>query len=184
MEMPKIPKLIIEDLTQMGLGRPRNRPMRNTQYFLYRDVYKKFWEESALEEFVKGELGQFMQMAMTKRIMLAIEKKLEDWVLSMPTPPPYWICCSQNSEQPNKLDIHVNIPNFLHDCDECVFLGNYEYESRAFDLYYCPKEPTTVLARFGDEGPEYESGMSFVGIVPHLTEARRRWDELTTKGRI
>ncbi len=43
---------------------------------------------------------------------------------------------------------------FRHDCDGCVFLGgNDEY-----DFYICcPKSEASILARCGDEGPNYES---------------------------
>ncbi|HVS78832.1 MAG TPA: hypothetical protein VHD84_00885 [Candidatus Saccharimonadales bacterium] len=59
-------------------------------------------------------------------------------------------------------------PRYEHDCDDCVFLGQWGI----YDLYYCPREPT-VLARTGPDG-EYRSGMCFVGISEPLTEAYNR----------
>ena len=59
-------------------------------------------------------------------------------------------------------------PRYEHDCDDCVFLGQYEI----YDLYFCPGEPT-VIARTGPEG-EYQSGMMFVGVSEPLTEAYDR----------
>jgi hypothetical protein len=47
-------------------------------------------------------------------------------------------------------------PLFKHDCDKCVFLGVYKNH----DLYYCNTEPT-VIARYGDNGCEYFSGIHF-----------------------
>lgn len=48
------------------------------------------------------------------------------------------------------------MPKFQHDCSRCVYLGHFEDH----DLYYCAGEPT-VIARFGDEGPDYGSGLPF-----------------------
>lgn len=45
---------------------------------------------------------------------------------------------------------------FQHDCDDCISLGT----SEEFDLYFCDQCGTsTVIARFGDGGSEYLSGM-------------------------
>lgn len=56
----------------------------------------------------------------------------------------------------------METPTFTHDCAACQFLGKYkrsEWDDRApDDLYYCPKtDGGTVLARYGDDGPEYTS---------------------------
>ncbi len=50
-------------------------------------------------------------------------------------------------------------PLFTHDCDNCKFLGRYD----GHDLYVCPsrERPSrmwSVLARYGNDGPEYASG--------------------------
>lgn len=50
-------------------------------------------------------------------------------------------------------------PVYKHDCHACVFLGRYH----SHDLYICqPGEPVgTIIARHGNEGPDYGSGMEF-----------------------
>lgn len=47
-------------------------------------------------------------------------------------------------------------PVFEHDCDQCLFIGHY----RGHDLYRCPQGGTvvTIVARYGNEGPDYTSG--------------------------
>lgn len=59
---------------------------------------------------------------------------------------------------------------YKHDCDICQFLGTHE----EYDLYYCWQggDPT-VVCRYGDDGPEYESGMFLWTDVPHYREAIR-----------
>ena len=64
----------------------------------------------------------------------------------------------------------METPEFEHDCDHCKFLGHYD---RA-DLYFCGKSRPTLIARWSDDGPDYISGMSFVGKQSHLTEANKR----------
>jgi len=47
-------------------------------------------------------------------------------------------------------------PRYKHDCNQCVFLGH----EREYDLYYCPQEGLpTILARYGNWGGDYLSGM-------------------------
>lgn len=47
-------------------------------------------------------------------------------------------------------------PKFQHDCNSCVFLGNYNGN----DLYYCSQRSfPTLIARHSDEGDDYTSGM-------------------------
>jgi hypothetical protein len=45
-----------------------------------------------------------------------------------------------------------------HDCDSCIFLGNFGTVSgtveRKFDVYFCPTHGD-VVARFGSDGPAY-----------------------------
>jgi hypothetical protein len=61
-------------------------------------------------------------------------------------------------------------PRFTHSCPNCTFLGRFN----EFDLYYCPQgRLPTVLARYGNYGPEYQSGMESTEL-PALAEARRR----------
>lgn len=78
--------------------------------------------------------------------------------------------------------ISVNKPFFTHDCETCIFLGTYfgpvfknGDEEDWYDLYYHYNEyESTVIARYGNEGDQYQSGMNFArpdGIQP-LYEAR------------
>jgi hypothetical protein len=48
---------------------------------------------------------------------------------------------------------------YKHDCKKCIYLGDY----LEYDLYFCEKEPT-VIARYGNEGEEYISGLPFAKI--------------------
>lgn len=63
-------------------------------------------------------------------------------------------------------------PKFLHDCDNCTFLGSFN----GHDLYHCMQDGhmPTVIARFGSEGHKYKSGLVFATTDPELGEARRR----------
>ena len=70
-------------------------------------------------------------------------------------------------------------PLYKHDCGGCRYLGKYHTKETWYDLYYCgsheKKYSNTVIGRFGDDGPDYCSGMSFaeIGHEPYA-EARRR----------
>ncbi len=72
----------------------------------------------------------------------------------------------------------VDWPQFKHDCDECHFLGQYviagscDPDNARFDLYFCEKSLPTVIARYGDNGPDYSSGIG--SKLPQLQEAERR----------
>lgn len=47
-------------------------------------------------------------------------------------------------------------PKFQHDCNKCEFLGHY-YDH---DVYICEREEfprSSVVARYGDDGPAYAS---------------------------
>ena len=56
------------------------------------------------------------------------------------------------------LSEYQDSPVWEHDCNECIFLGLY----LSHDLYYCKKGPgPTLIARWGDEGSEYTSGIQF-----------------------
>ncbi|MHA2427575.1 MAG: hypothetical protein ACXADB_06095 [Candidatus Hermodarchaeia archaeon] len=56
----------------------------------------------------------------------------------------------------------MNEPKFEHNCTGCKFLGHY----LGYDVYICsPNDPqskasglgTSILARFGNDGPDYAS---------------------------
>lgn len=68
-------------------------------------------------------------------------------------------------EMPTKTDA----PKYVHDCDVCVFLGNFE----DMDLYVCRGESGggTYVARQSDQDSDYISGVAFVGKVPAITRA-------------
>jgi len=60
------------------------------------------------------------------------------------------------------------VMRFQHDCKHCVPLGQYQEN----DLYYCDQHGCpTVIARYGNDGPEYTSGMGFAEIDPRLSIA-------------
>lgn len=49
-------------------------------------------------------------------------------------------------------------PFFKHDCDRCRFIGAAEYAGTIADYYHCPGSlGGSLIARYGNEGPEYGS---------------------------
>lgn len=100
-------------------------------------------------------------------------------------------------------------PRFKHDCDACIFLGQWTNRAVVYDLYVCPKEmsvqegSTCCLARFGHDGPDYASmtlsnklwdeSLAAIGgprksmrhcFVPELCEAWRRWSTTRPAGTV
>ena len=70
-------------------------------------------------------------------------------------------------------------PKYQHDCDHCTFLGQWSgiqfdgCDHETMDLYNCGD--STVIARFGNDGPEYTSGLCFAARMnAALGEAKRR----------
>jgi len=61
---------------------------------------------------------------------------------------------------------------WLHDCESCEFLGTVNIDGRTFDLYTCAQGGLgrTFIARYGDDGPDYSSGLNFPS-VPALNAA-------------
>lgn len=60
-----------------------------------------------------------------------------------------------------------NGARYQHDCADCIFLDQY-YD---YDLYYCDhggRTLPTVIARFGDQGPYYTSGISLAKVDRRL----------------
>jgi hypothetical protein len=53
-------------------------------------------------------------------------------------------------------------PRFTHDCRACNFLGHGHLSGQPVDWYTCSvlkgSGARTVIARFGNDGPEYASG--------------------------
>jgi hypothetical protein len=65
--------------------------------------------------------------------------------------------------------VYMNDPQhkyYKHDCNKCVYLGSYSFCKKdlwkKYDLYFCGQGGTgnTLVARYGDEGPEYLSGLT------------------------
>jgi len=80
-------------------------------------------------------------------------------------------------------------PRYGHDCTACVYLGRFE----KYDLYVhatgTTNEISTILARYGDDDPEYYSGLCFcrpyisltgmqIGPKPCMAEGLKRALEL------
>lgn len=68
-------------------------------------------------------------------------------------------------------------PIFKHEgCDRCVYLGPYgdDEASVTHDLWFCDQASRvdTVMARYGDLGWEYHSGLG--SSLPPMREAERR----------
>lgn len=66
-------------------------------------------------------------------------------------------------------------PLYVHDCPSCMFLGQFtDDRSEVHDLYSCRDiMGATVIARWGNDGSEYSSGIVFQDH-PSLREATRR----------
>ena len=84
--------------------------------------------------------------------------------------------------------IYANAPLFQHHCDQCAFLGHHREAATTqqpqfpddgdryvgsgywYDLYACAAT-NTLVARYGDDGPDYTSGLMFVAQHPALRAA-------------
>lgn len=70
----------------------------------------------------------------------------------------------------------METPIYSHDCTDCIFLGSWygptwidQHNEKDFlwwDLYFCKDESPeytskTVVARYGNKGSQYQSGLSF-----------------------
>ena len=76
---------------------------------------------------------------------------------------------------------------YEHDCDKCIYLGPYRgscengYNS-IYDLYFADHggfssvmySGVTVIARYGDGGPDYVSGLTLIDQHEGLKEAKHR----------
>ena len=67
-------------------------------------------------------------------------------------------------------------PIFSHDCDCCTFLGTFKNH----DLYHCFQGGIrpTVIARYGNDGPDYTSGIVFASVNEHIGEGVRLAKEM------
>lgn len=55
------------------------------------------------------------------------------------------------------------MPRYIHDCQQCRYLGPY----KEYDLYVCSHKDQkidTVVARYSSDGPEYYSGVNLVKL--------------------
>ena len=51
-------------------------------------------------------------------------------------------------------------PYYTHDCDKCIYLGGYvDDKEKVWDLYCCSMGHPTIIARYGNEGSHYVSGI-------------------------
>lgn len=61
------------------------------------------------------------------------------------------------------------VMRYSNDCNYCIPLGQFQEN----DLYYCDQHGIpTVIARYGNDGPDYTSGMGFADIDPRIGIAR------------
>jgi hypothetical protein len=76
-----------------------------------------------------------------------------------------------------------NKPEWKHDCKGCKFLGQTIGGGRLVDCYVCSQgnlQMATLVARFGNDGPEYYStDPNFAHPSGHaeLFAARAMWEE-------
>ena len=63
-------------------------------------------------------------------------------------------------------------PIYKHDCDICIYLGSYRL-GIDYDLYLC-EAGKTVVARWGSEGQQYDSGLAHISHIRTITVAARR----------
>ncbi len=63
-------------------------------------------------------------------------------------------------------------PRYVHDCDHCTNLGHFE----EYDLYFCLElgRYPALIARYGNDGPEYLSARLNHEYLPVFFEARQR----------
>ena len=76
---------------------------------------------------------------------------------------------SSNPSEKDKSPSEENYARYVHDCQLCVYLGRVT----RYDLYYCAQISTsrrgrvtknpTLVARYGDNGPDYISGLRDTG---------------------
>jgi len=71
-----------------------------------------------------------------------------------------------------------DVPTYEHDCDNCRYLGSHttkwwpeDKSETLFDLYVCAKQRDmpTVIARYGNDGPDYTSGLYHALAFGELT---------------
>ena len=63
-------------------------------------------------------------------------------------------------------------PIYKHDCDFCIYLGIYQLDV-GYDLYLC-EAGKTLVARWGSEGYQYDSGLALISHNSTIAVAARR----------
>jgi hypothetical protein len=51
-------------------------------------------------------------------------------------------------------------PTHTHDCERCLFIESFEWNSQRYDIWFCPNRGDntgSIICRHGSEGPEYSS---------------------------
>lgn len=69
-------------------------------------------------------------------------------------------------------------PNYTHDCESCVYLGNFLQKGELYDLYFCGKEGSgneRFVARYGNDGQDYFS-YDLVGVMCHGIKYDDHWE--------
>ena len=61
-------------------------------------------------------------------------------------------------------------PKFIHDCAQCKFLAHKD----GHDLYFCEQNGfgPTVVARYGNDGSDYTSGLEGAQVDPIISNAK------------
>jgi hypothetical protein len=76
-------------------------------------------------------------------------------------------------------------PRYRHDCSNCEFLGQFEYEAVNYDLYFCGGHcRCTVIARRSSDPSDYASGLPGTGTDIPLAEALERANQKGLVSRI
>ena len=63
-------------------------------------------------------------------------------------------------------------PLYKHDCNICIYLGRYRLVMD-YDLYLC-EASKTLVARWGSEGHQYDSGLEHIPHNRAIAVAARR----------
>ncbi len=67
-------------------------------------------------------------------------------------------------------------PKWRHSCPKCVYLGTMFHGNNVLDWYECNSTDSSVIARHGDDGPEYWSMPRFMITADYEVATRRRDD--------
>jgi len=105
------------------------------------------------EEELNALLARYVGRLLTADTRRAMMADITVWAQAWRVPVPFFYLVDENT-------IQVQFPRYMHDCDQCTFLGYFTDTDDECDLYFCTKGPgPTVLARFGSDGPAYRSGL-------------------------